>query len=242
MNNTGIVKKAKNQRLMIFSKEIDSVLKDEVFTSHKFCIDFSKKYISNKKILNVGSWTGQYEALAINYAQKITSVDIEEKALAVLRKNFPKIECRKAYSHKLPFSNNSFDVVTLWAVIEHIPVGYELASLMELRRVLKPKGYLFLNTMNKSFLSDILDPAYWLVGHRHYSKIQLESMLADAGFVIEKTLIHSSFLTAFDAISFYIFKHIFRIKKPQVKFIQRMIDKDYYSKGFYEITIRARVK
>jgi len=165
----------KNQRKMIFSKKVDLAEgKPEISVSHYFSFDFSKEFIKKKKVLNIGSWTGGYEMLICNYASKIISVDIEKKALAVIKKNLPQVECYKAYSHDLPFDDNTFDVVTLWAVIEHIPIGYELATLKEIKRVLKPGGYLFLSTMNKNFLSNLLDPAYWLVGHRHYTKYQLK--------------------------------------------------------------------
>ncbi len=231
----------KNQRFMSFSKKTDAFVDEkDIPVKYKFCINFSKQYIKDKKILDIGSWTGMFEALAIKYSSNIVAVDVEEEALDVLKSKYPNIKCVKAFSHNLPFPDSSFDVVFLWDVIEHIPVGYELASLNEIRRVLKPSGYLFLNTMNKTFPLDLLDPAYWLAGHRHYGKDHLKLMLKDAGFNVEKSYIHSSFLTAVDSIIFYIFKHILKMKKPQIKSIQNVIDKDYYSRGFQEIAIRAR--
>lgn len=232
----------KNQRMMIFYPATDSagiLLKPSI--GHQYCFDFSKKYILGKKLLNIGSWIGQYETLAVGYAARITSTDIEAKALAVLKKSHPRIICRKAFSHKLPFPDHSFDVVTIWAVIEHIPSGYELATLNEIKRVLKPGGYVFLSTMNKHILSDMLDPAYWLVGHRHYTGEQLTYMLNDAGFTVEVTEKHASWFTAIDAIIFYIFKHIFRTAKHNPAWLQDLIDRDYRSEGFYEIALRARL-
>lgn len=227
--------------MMSFMDSIDSSPFDKDTTpAHQFSLEFSEKYIKGKNILNIGSWTGPFEALIVNIAKKITATDIEEKALKVLKKYIPTVSVKKAYSHKLPFPDKSFDVVTFWAVIEHIPIGYELASLKEMRRVLKPNGYLFMSTMNKQIFSDILDPAYWLVGHRHYTKYQLTEMLKDAEFKTEKTIIHGSFLTAIDVIVFYIFKHILRMKKLHIDWLQNKIDKDYNSEGFYEIAIRAR--
>jgi ubiquinone/menaquinone biosynthesis C-methylase UbiE len=231
-----------NQRMMTFIKSVDTPGNEKPNASHLFCFDFSHKYIKNKNILNIGSWTGPFEELAIHTVKKITSTDIEEKALSILKKRYPKVDCYKAFSHNLPFKDKSFDVVTFWAVIEHIPIGFELATLKEIRRVLKPNGYLFLSTMNNQIWSNILDPAYWLVGHRHYSKIQLIDMLANAGFTTQKTVVHGSFITAFDAILFYFFKHILRMRKPYIPWIQKIVDRDFMSKGFYEITMRAKAK
>ena len=142
------------QRLMNFSAAVDTA---QAKTEHRFVFNFSKKYIKKKKILNIGSWTGPFELLAVNHAEDITAIDIDEKPLAVLKKNLPSVHVKKASADKLPFKNNSFDVVTFWAVIEHIPVGYELATLREIIRVLKPGGYIFLLFMFFSFLK-----IFWL--------------------------------------------------------------------------------
>jgi ubiquinone/menaquinone biosynthesis C-methylase UbiE len=44
----------------------------------------------------------------------------------------------------LPFPDDSFDVVTSWAAVEHIAGGY-LQALREIKRVLKPDGLVFLH-------------------------------------------------------------------------------------------------
>lgn len=228
-----------NQRLMTFSDRIDVT---EAKGEHKFYFSFSKDYIKGKKILDIGSWTGPFEILIYNLAKEITAVDIEEKALKVLKQNLPNIKCVKAKSHNLPFESETFDVVTFWDVIEHIPVGYELSTLHEINRVLKKDGYLFLATVDKNFWSDLLDPAYWFVGHRHYTRTQLEAMLYDAGFKVEQVVKTGSFFTSFYSLSFYFFKHIFRMKMPSISFIERKFEKDISSSGFVQIAIRAKKK
>ncbi len=227
----------KNPKPMSFSQNID---KTEAKGEHKFYFSFSKDYIKGKKVLNIGSWTGPYEILIYNIAEEITAVDIEEKALEVLKQNLPKVNCVKAYSHKLPFKTEEFDVVTFWDVIEHIPIGYELATLLEINRVLKKGGHLFLATVGKNFWSNLLDPAYWLAGHRHYTKDQLEKMLQDSGFGVERVEKVGSFFSSAYAISFYIFKHVFRIKMPTIDYIERKMEKNISSPGFIQIAIRAK--
>lgn len=227
----------KNPKPMSFSKQVD---KTEAKGEHKFYFSFTKNYIKNKKVLNIGSWTGPYELLINNYASSITSTDIEDKALKVLKKNLPKVNIVNAPSHNLPFDVNTFDIVTFFDVIEHIPIGYELATLQEINRVLKKNGYLFLATVNKNFWSNLLDPAYWLAGHRHYTKSQLTTMLSDSGFKTEEVQLVGSFFSSFYAISFYIFKHIFRSKMPKVDWVEERMEKDISSPGFIQIAIRAK--
>lgn len=229
--------KTRNQRLMTFSKGVDET---EAKSEHKFYYSFSKNYIKGKKILDVGSWTGAFEVLIYDLAKEITAVDIEEKALKVLKRNLPKVATVRALSHKLPFSNGTFDTVCFFDVIEHIPIGYELATLLEINRVLKKRGYLFIATVNKNFWADLLDPAYWMAGHRHYNKEQLSLMLRDCGFKVESVKKTGSFFTSLYAISFYFFKHILRMKMPTIEFIERKMEKDMNSPGFTQIAIRSK--
>lgn len=229
--------KNRTQRFMAFSEGVD---KTEAKSEHKFYFEYSKKYIEKKEVLDIGSWTGPFETLIYGLAKKITAVDVEEKALKVLKKNLPKITTVKAVSHKLPFKNEVFDVVCFFDVIEHIPSGYELATLLEINRVLKKEGYLFMATPYKNFWSNLLDPAYILAGHRHYGRMQLLSMLSDAGFKNENVKITGSFFTSGYAICFYFFKHILRIKMPTIGLIEKRMEKDMKKNGFTQIAIRAK--
>ncbi len=229
--------KAKNQRLMTF---LDAVDVPEAKGEHKYYLSFSKDYIKDKNVLNIGSWTGPYEILIYDLAKEITSTDIEEKALKVLKKNLPRVQTVTAFSHELPFSNETFDTVTFWDVIEHIPLGYELATIVEINRVLKKGGYLFLATPSKNFWSTLMDPAYWLAGHRHYTKNQLVGFLEDSGFEIEKVEQVGSFFSSFYALSFYFFKHILRTKMPTVRLIEEKMEKDIASPGYIQYAIRSR--
>lgn len=227
----------KNPRPMSFCENVD---KTEAKGEHKFYFSFSKDYLRDKEVLDIGCWTGPFEILIYNLAKRITAVDIEEKALKVLKQNLPKVECVKAHSHKLPFGKEAFDVVTFWDVIEHIPVGYELATLKEINRVLKKDGFLFLATVDKNFWSDLLDPAYWFVGHRHYAKKQLVDMLTDSGFKVEEVKLVGSFFSSFYALFFYFFKHVLRMKMPTIPVVERKIEKDMQSRGFIQTTLRAK--
>lgn len=222
---------------MSFSEDID---KTEAKGEHKFYFSFSKDFIKDKKVLDLGSWTGPYTTLIYGLAKEIWAADVEEKALKVLKKNLPKVRTVKAFSDKLPFKNNGFDVVTFWDVIEHIPIGNEIPTLKEINRVLNKGGYLFLATVHKNFWSDVLDPAYWLAGHRHYTKEQLVKLLNDAGFKVEKIQTGGSFFSSFYALSFYFFKHILRMRMPTVRIIEKKMEEDMMRPGFIQIAIRAK--
>jgi 2-polyprenyl-3-methyl-5-hydroxy-6-metoxy-1,4-benzoquinol methylase len=48
----------------------------------------------------------------------------------------------------LPYSADTFDVVNLMEVIEHIPAGLIASVLVEIRRVIRPNGVLIVSTPN----------------------------------------------------------------------------------------------
>lgn len=227
----------KNPKIMEFREEID---KTEAKGEHKFYFSFSKNYIKGKNVLDLGSWTGPYTTLIYNLAKEITAVDVEEKALKVLKKNLPKVKTVKGFSDSLPFKAGEFDVVTFWDVIEHIPVGNELPTLKEINRILRKGGHLFLATVNKNLWSDLLDPAYYLAGHRHYTKKSLTEMLEKTGFKAEEVRTGGSFFSSFYALSFYFFKHILRMKMPTIAWVERKMEEDMMRPGFIQIAIRAK--
>jgi len=229
----------KNPKPMSFSEEVD---KTEAKGEHKFYFSFSKEYLRGGKVLDLGSWTGPYTTLIYDLAKEITAVDIEEEALRVLKKNLPNVKIIKAESDNLPFKDGKFDVVTFWDVIEHIPVGSESATLSEINRVLKKGGILFLATVQKNFWSNLLDPAYYLAGHRHYTEGQLTQMLKNSGFRVEEIKKTGTFFNSLYAWAFYFFKHILRIKMPTVPYIERKMERDFSSPGFIQIAIRAKKK
>jgi 2-polyprenyl-3-methyl-5-hydroxy-6-metoxy-1,4-benzoquinol methylase len=86
-----------------------------------------------------------------------------------------------ANGQALPFVSERFEVVTLFEVIEHVPRRDETALLLEIRRVLRPGGLLFLSTPADWMPGTLLDPAWWLTGHRHYRRGTLVSLIRDAG-------------------------------------------------------------
>ncbi len=90
----------------------------------------------------------------------------------------------------LPFADQSFDVVALFDVIEHIPD--ERGTLAEVRRVLKPGGTVFLSVPAYQFLFSQNDR---VVHHqRRYTARHLRSRLREAGLDIKRVSYFNTFL------------------------------------------------
>jgi 2-polyprenyl-6-hydroxyphenyl methylase / 3-demethylubiquinone-9 3-methyltransferase len=105
------------------------------------------------KVLDVGCGGGYAcEYLARRQAE-VFGTDILEESLQEARGHAAqeklKIDYRLCTPERLPFNDQEMDVVTCFDVLEHIPDKGR--TLSEILRVLKPGGWLFFDTFNKTF-------------------------------------------------------------------------------------------
>ena len=226
-------------RKLSFSNSVDVT---EPGVVHKFCFNLSRPYIKKKSILNIGCWVGNYEYFLNEFSCYGVAIDIEKKALDVAKKNCKNISFVQSSALDLPFKDGTFDVVTMWLVLEHLANGTESSVLSELNRVSKKGGILIFSTPAGSALSKFLDPAYFLTGHRHYSKNKLEKFLVKNEFCIKNVTYKGGFFSAISAIVFYFFKHVLKRKMPKIKILGKLIEKEYKGKGFADIYLVAKKK
>lgn len=69
---------------------------------------------------------------------KVTGIDLYHPAIFEAQKRYPGIKFIKADAHKLPFADNSFDLIICSETIEHLV--YPHKALGEIIRVLAPHG------------------------------------------------------------------------------------------------------
>jgi SAM-dependent methyltransferase len=99
---------------------------------------------------------------------------------------------------QLPFPNGHFEVALFCEVIEHLPQD-ALAALLEIKRVLKPGGYLIVTTPNVGRLENVVrmltrqniyDPysgyGVYVRHNREFTTDELSKLLNHAGFEVEK--------------------------------------------------------
>lgn len=224
-------------RKMTFNREVDDDIR--LGAGYKWLYRWLFPHISKKNILNVGCWTGSLERLIKNEGCNLTGIDIEEKALEVARKTFPRFSFVRAdITRKLPFPKNNFDIVFFFMTIEHLPSGTEQLALDNINKVLKKNGLLFLSTVNNNLIANLFDPCFFL-GHRHYDLSKLENMLEKSGFKIAQSRVHGGVSIIFYTFLFYFYKHILR-RTFYNKVIDVWMGKEYAKDGFMEIKIRAK--
>ncbi|HDY87237.1 MAG TPA: class I SAM-dependent methyltransferase [bacterium] len=136
------------------------------------------------------------------------------------------------------YPSESFDKILFLEVIEHLPKNTEKQALKEIHRLLKKGGTMVLSTPNDTLLTAIFDPAYWLIGHRHYKINDIKKMLRDSGFTIESDYIGGGVAELLWIPFFYILLKL-KLDKPITPIINRFIDREYRTKGFYTIIIKC---
>lgn len=98
---------------------------------------FTKWIGKNKKVLDLGGRDG---TLSRYYCKnnKVIIGDIDEKALSHAKEKYGLQTQITNLNEKLPFPDDSFDVIVMAEVLEHLP--YPMITLEEIKRVLRVDG------------------------------------------------------------------------------------------------------
>ena len=139
---------------------------------------------SSGTVLDVGCGSGQTLTWFMNRfgAWRALGCDVSaEAAAAASQLGF---EISQASALALPYPTASVDVVISLDVLQHVPLdGGDETALSEMRRVLKPGGWLFVRTNAQSFPRSADDREYQF--HR-YEPVELQHKLQRAGFVVRR--------------------------------------------------------
>lgn len=127
------------------------------------------------RILDVGCSTGN---LLVHCSRDSFGVDADEESVKIAKsRGLNAIKC-DLDKDKLPFKDNTFNAVNYISVIEHL--RNPIASLMEIRRVLKSNGKLVLRTKNIQYWKFRFWDNY--NNYSPFTKGSLDHILIDAGF------------------------------------------------------------
>jgi len=122
-----------------------------IYLMHMASYQFARKYCTGKRVLDLGCGSGYGAASLADIAESIMAVDISSEAILFASERYktPNISFREIDSTKpLPFSDEEFDVVLSFQVIEHITD--HSAYLREAKRVLKSDGMMIIVTPDRS--------------------------------------------------------------------------------------------
>ncbi|HLA54703.1 MAG TPA: class I SAM-dependent methyltransferase [Flavobacterium sp.] len=131
------------------------------------------------RLLDIGAGTGDFLALAGTDGWNITGVEPNEKA-----KNIAKNKGALFVETTSDLANQSFDVITMWHVLEHVPDVEK--QIKELKRLLNPSGTIIIAVPNFNSFDANHYKEFWAAfdvpRHLwHFSKMAIEKLFAKEG-------------------------------------------------------------
>jgi 2-polyprenyl-3-methyl-5-hydroxy-6-metoxy-1,4-benzoquinol methylase len=144
---------------------------------HLRAYDEAVGYAAGRDVLDVGCNTGYGTLRFAPVANRVVGVDVSRRAIEAARQRAPdgRPEFIVTTGFALPFPDASFDLVTCFQVLEHVPEP--TAFLSELARITRPHGTIILATPNAAIR---LYPgmAPWNRFHVHeYVAVELAELL-----------------------------------------------------------------
>ena len=138
------------------------------------------------RILDIGAGTGDFLMVAKNDGWQTVGIEPSDRAKGIAKnKGISFVENTSA------LENHSFDVITMWHVLEHVP-DLEF-QIKELKRLLKPDGTLIVAVPNfKSFDAKYYE-TFWAaydvpIHFWHFSKKAIQLLFAKENMKLEKVL------------------------------------------------------
>jgi len=109
------------------------------------------------KVLDLGSGEGGTSAL---FSKNNFAVSFDISLIRLVRQDkYKLINKIKGDAEFLPFKSNSFDLIIMQDVIEHIDEPKKI--IHEIKRILKKEGNIFLSTPNKFSVFNVLADPHW---------------------------------------------------------------------------------
>lgn len=124
----------------------------------------------------------------------ITGLDSYKEAIKFAKAKYPHIQFVTADAHRLPFTNNTFDLVICTETLEHLVDPKQ--ALFEMKRVLKKNGKAIISMDSGSFLFRTIwyfwtktKGRVWQDAHLHeFNSNILEKLIKQSGFKINKKI------------------------------------------------------
>lgn len=94
--------------------------------------------------LEVGAGYGRLSPWLADFARSAVSLEPNQNAAALARRQYPHIHFIAAMGQALPLPDRSVDLVVFWTVLQHIPPAGLPEVAAEVDRVLRPEGLVLL--------------------------------------------------------------------------------------------------
>ena len=109
----------------------------------------------------------------------------------------------RASVSELPFADSTFELITSFDVLQHVPDGKDASAITEFYRVLRPGGIAFIRVAAYQWMRSGHDDA--IAVRRRYDLPQLSAHLRNAGFIIHRATYANTLLIPVAAMKRLIF-------------------------------------
>ncbi len=217
-----------------------------VYLRHLFAYEFAKTKLSKENyVLEIGCGEGYGTNILSQQVSNIIGLDVCEDTIGYASEKYKSnnLLFEKYDGIKLPYPDETFDVVISFQVIEHIPD--DLNYISEIYRVLKKGGIFICTTVNKNG-EKLSTPFHVREYHPHdlenilktkFSDVLLWGIRGDIEIqkIEEKRIKRGIIRTSFDIFKKFIPKPIKRIIR-NLKYSNKDFTNKYNSKNYYIIT------
>ena len=157
-------------------------------TFERHLIRFEKMRGAAGRLLDIGAATGFFMRIEANRGWETSGVEISAYAAELGRSRGLHIETGSLSATS--FSAQSFDLITMWDVIEHFPDP--ISDIKKAASLLKPGGLLAINTPDSGSLFAKIMGGHWHLlvppEHIHYfNRPSLQGLLKKNGFDVVET-------------------------------------------------------
>lgn len=136
------------------------------------------------KLLDIGAGTGDFLIHAKKNGWIVNGVEPNKQARSLSNQKGIELD-----GDTLGYKSNTFDIITMWHVLEHVP-DLEL-QIKEIKRILKPNGYLVIAVPNFRSYDAIYYKSFWAAydvpRHLwHFSKKSMKSIFEKEKLCLKK--------------------------------------------------------
>jgi len=155
----------------------------EFVSQHLSAYTFMRPHAVGKRLLEIGFGDGYGSAYLAEAAKEVVGVDVAAGNIPRAGAKYPRpnLTFLPFDGSHLPFPDEAFDLAGSFQVIEHVSEPQLLPWLLEIKRVLKRDGALFLSTLNLEQARKPGKPYQKLIYHeKEFTAPELEELLKQA--------------------------------------------------------------
>lgn len=121
---------------------------------HRYCA--AAELVKDKVVLDAACGEGYGSFMMSQYAQQVVGIDIDEATIFSAQEKYisGNLVYINASISQIPLADHTVDAVISFETIEHVSENSQISFLQEIKRVLKPDGFLIISTPDKHNYSD----------------------------------------------------------------------------------------